>query len=830
MFNRIKLFSLSWRLLWREVASGSLTAVILALIVAQAALSSVSFLAERVEGAIERRAFAALGGDLLLAADHRLPPLFLDEARRRGLLVAESALFPSMARYGEASLLVEVKAVSDRYPLRGFLLGKKGDEEVRIAAPHSGEAWGEARLLASLAVPAGEKIALGKSEFVLAGILASEPDRPLNPFALAPRLIIALEDLPATGLDQPGSRISWRLHLAGEPDAIAAYRQWAKTRLGRGERLEGLDDARPELRLMLERAQRFLRLSALFTVTLAGLAVGLATRRFAHTHVEGFAVLRAFGARSNELLMLYVGMFLAAGVVAVLAGGVLGFGLHLVLLAPLANLLSEPLPLPTLRPLLLGSAVILVVLMGLALPQLLRLRGVPAVYVLRHEWPLLTAAAAGAWGIGALALAGLAVLFAGEAKLAVFVIGGFLVAVGVFIGASHALLAVCAVASERLRGSMRLGLANLARRRVATIVQLVSLALGLSVLILLLVAREDLLASWHARIPPEAPNRFVINIQPEQRKAVSDFFRRAGLGEIELAPMVRGRLVAIAGRTVRPDDYADTRAKRLAEREFNLSMRADPPPENRIVAGRWFLPASQGIEFSVEQGLAETLGMRLGDRLAFAIAGRTLEGRITSLRKLAWDSMRVNFFVIAPPGSLDDQPMSFITSFHLPPEKEKTIAALLREFPNLTVIDVTVAMRQVEEMLALMVEVLAAVFGFALAAGLVVLFVASEGSLAERRQELALLRALGARRRQLRAVLLVEFSLLGAAAGGLAAACAAAIATVLARGLFELDYWPALAPFAAAAFLAFLAVMGLGLMLTRQAYRAAVIEGLRETS
>lgn len=821
--------SLVMRLLWREMVAGSLTALLLATMVAVAAITGVAFLVERVEAGLRQQANEMIGGDLLIAADHPLPPMFQRQAQARGLRVATSALFPSMVRAGEHSRLAEIKAVSGDYPLRGRLYGFVSAEgEETLGAPQSGSLWLDGGLAATLGLGVGDRLAVGEAEFIVAGILTREPDRSLNPFAIAPRVMLALADLPATGLVQPGSRIVWRLHLAGEEPAIREFRRWAEPLLARGERLEGMEDARPEIRLLFERAQRFLRLASLLSVVLAAVAIGLAARRFAASHIDGFAVLRAYGANARQLIGLFVGMFLAGGMAAALVGGAVGFLVHLALLTRLFPLFETDLPAAGARPLLLGLTVALVLLAGFALPPLLRLRQVPAVYVLRREWPAVTAPSLFTWLAGAAALFALLASFAGETRLAFHVAAGFAAALLGFALAARLLLAVYSVLAENLRGVWRLGFANLCRRKGATVTQLVAMALGCGVLILLFIARGDLLASWQARLPPDAPNRFVINIQPHQREGIAEHFRAHGVPLPEFAPMVRGRLLAIAGKAVRPDAYPDPRAQRLAEREFNLSMRSSLPPDNRIVAGRWFAPATQEVEFSVELGLAKTLGMQLGDVLAFAIAGRTLEGRITSLRKVDWDSMRVNFFVIAPPGSLDDQPMSYITSFHLPEGQATLLDSLVARFPNLTVIDVAALAAQVETTLERVAGVVGMVFAFALLAGLIVLAVAVQASLAERQAELALLVALGARRAQIRRVLLVEFAALGLAIAFLAVTAAAALATGLARQVLDLDYWPAPLPFSLAAVAIFLGVTLLGLLLTRRAYRRAVGVTLRE--
>ncbi|MCX7150159.1 MAG: FtsX-like permease family protein [Rhodocyclales bacterium] len=780
-------------MLARDWRAGELTVLGIALMLAVAALTSVGFLTDRVEQALKLESHQLLGGDLLLTADHPWPDRFRQEAAGRGLRQAESATFPSMVSLGGAALLAEIKAVSAGYPLRGTLrtaplLNTPDNETTRV--PQAGEAWPDERLATTLSLAPGTSLALGKMEVVSGPVLTLEPDRGMNVFALAPRLMINFADLPATGLIQSGSRVHYRLHLAGETATVAAYEAWAKAQLGRGERIESLDNARPEIRNVTERAQRFLRLAALLAVILAAVAVALAAERYMRRHLDGCAVMRCMGASGPQLLLIHGGEFLLFGLAATLAGCAAGYAVQAALQQLLAGLLVTKLPAPSLLPWLHGLLVGLTLIIGFALPPLLRLKRVPTIRVLRREWSGSEPASVGAYLLGALVLAALMLWMAGELRLGLIVLAGFMLALGFFALMARLLLAALSRLRPAGRGyGWRHGLANLRRRLAATMVQAVALALGLTALLLLTVARGDLLDSWLARVPSNAPNRFAINIQPDQRVAIADFFKARGLPAPELEPMVRGRLVQVNGRVVGPESYADDRAQRLVDREFNLSWSALLPAGNTVSGGRWH-GVTQAAEFSVEQGLAETLNLKLGDRLAYDIAGNRVEAAITSLRKLDWDSMRVNFFVMSPPGVLDNFPVSYITSFHLPAEKAGAIPELVRAFPNLTVIDVAALVKQLHATIDQVARAVQLVFGFAVLAGLAVLYAALQASSDERRHELAVLRALGARRRQLSSALLAEFAALGALAGLLAGIAASLIGWGLARFAFRLDYLP----------------------------------------
>ena len=784
------------RMLARDWRAGELTVLALALLLAVASLSSVAFLGDRIGQALVLEAHQLLGGDLLLSADHPWDDALRQRAQGAGLDQVDSVSFPSMVASGQGSQLSEVKAVGQGYPLRGRLrvapaLNVADAETGAVPAP--GSVWLDERLTTALSVREGEQLALGRSRVAVAAVLTLEPDRGVNLFAIAPRLMMNLADLPATGLIQAGSRVTYRLHLAGDAASIAAFKEWLTPRLKRGERVEDLGNARQDIRNMMDRAQRFLSLAALLAVVLAAVAVGFAADRYTRRHLDGCAVMRCLGASQNQVLAVHGGEFLVFGMTATLAGLFLGYLAQWGLQEMLAGVMTVALPAPSLRPWLLGLLVGATLVSGFILPPLLRLRQVSTLRVLRREWAADSSSILG-YAFGGLVLALLMLWVAGDLRLGAIVLGGFVAAALLYAGLARAALLALGGVRAAAGAGWRIGLANLRRHGKASVLMATALGLGFTALLLLTVARQDLLDSWRQRLPPDAPNRFIINIQPEQRQPIGEYFAVHGLDQPELEPMVRGRLATINERPVQADSYEDERAQRLVEREFNLSWSAVLPEGNSLVAGRWHgqgqVQGGQG-EFSVEQGLAETLHLALGDSLSFEIAGVRLSGKISSLRRLDWDSMRVNFFVLTPPGLLESYPASYITSFHLAPEQGSFVDGLVHTFPNLTVIDVASLLRQMQAMVNKLGAAVQAVFGFALAAGFVVLYAAMQASNDERRYELAVLRALGASAAQLRGALLAEFAALGAIAGLLAGIGASGISWALAHLVFHLDYTPA---------------------------------------
>jgi putative ABC transport system permease protein len=397
------------------------------------------------------------------------------------------------------------------------------------------------------------------------------------------------------------------------------------------------------------------------------------------------------------------------------------------------------------------------------------------------------------YAAGLAALSGLLVWQAGDLRLGLYVIGGFSVAVLVFaVVAFGALRAVSASAVARRLGArssaLRYGLANLRRHARGNAVQVASLALGLTAVLLLTFTRNDLVDAWRRSAPPDAPNRFLIGVQPDQLSAVRGFLAGAGVAAAELHPMVRGRLAAVNGKPVTEADYADERAKRLVEREFNLSYAEALPGHNQIAAGRWYAPGAR--EVSVEEGIAERLGWKLGDELTFSVGAERFSARISSLRKLRWDSMKINFFVIVPPALLEGYPVSFVSAFRVAPGQEKALDELSKRFPNLTLVDVSAALRQAQNVVDQVINAVQFVFLFALGAGMLVLYSALVATEDERRREAAVMRVYGASRAHVTGSQRAEFLAMGLVAGVLATLGAAAIGQLLARRVFELDLPP----------------------------------------
>jgi putative ABC transport system permease protein len=625
--------------------------------------------------------------------------------------------------------------------------------------------------------------------FTVTELISIEPDRGSGFLNFAPRVMLNLADLPSTGLIQPGSRVTYRLLVAGERNAVRAYSAWLSERLGRGQQIESLEGGRPEMQRTLERAQRFLALVALLAAMIAAVAVAAAARRFSLRHLDSCAMMRCLGLAQRDIFRLFALEFIYVGLVACCVGMAAGFGFHFILLQVLGSLIKTQLPLPTLLPAVQGFLTGLVLLLGFALPPLAQLRSVSPLRVLRKDVGLPTTRALLGYGFGMAGFFALLLWSSNDLKIGLLTGGGFALGVAAFAGIAWLVLKALAplrTMTGRLGISWRFAVAAVQRRPVATVVQLVALAVGLMALLLLTVTRTDLVSAWRRAAPADAPNRFVINIQPDQVDPIAQRLREAKVDDAPILPMIRGRLVARNDVAIGPQGYTNERAQRLVEREFNLSYTDTAPSHNRIVAGTWY--AADAAELSMEDGIAQTLGVALGDTLTFDIAGTPVKATVTSLRKVNWDSMRANFFVLMPSRLLENQPKSFMSAFHLAPAQAAITGDLLRDFPNLTIVDTSAIFRQIQAVLDQVIAAVEFLFGFTLIAGVLVLYAALASSHDERTREAGLLRALGASREQLSRAQTAEMLCIGGLAGLLAAIGAAAIGWALARFAFEFDY------------------------------------------
>lgn len=788
----MRALSLALRTLAREWRSGELGVLLLALTIAVAALTGVGFLVGRISVAVDRQASEVLAADIRLGSRRPVSESYLEEARRRGLQTARSAGLVSVVFHGDESQLAHILAVTDGYPLRGKVLiadepFAQGRPAQGIPAP--GEVWPASKLLAAVGGRVGSELTIGAATFRVTRVLISRPDQGSAFADLAPALIMNAADLEATQLVQPGSRVRYAALFAGSPDAVEEFKAWLAANKDRGESLRDVTDASPQIKSAVERAGRFLSLASLVSVLLCSIAVAMSARRYVHRHLDAVALLKTLGATRAFTLSVSLLQLLVIALVAALAGSAIGFLAQEWLVRALRDLLNAELPPADLAPLGIGFVTAVAVLAGFALPPLLQLSRVPTIRVLRRDVGPPPPFVLLAFGPAVAVVVFLVYWVVREWKLFFWFTAGLAAFIAVLTAAGWLLVRL----AGRLRSSVgvawRYGVANLSRRRAESLVQIVAFGTGLMVLLLLGIVRDDLNNDWRRSLPPDLPNYFFINIPPEEREAFVAQLREQGASFSRMLPMIRGRLTHINGQAVETMQFADGDGERFAVREQNLTWTAELGADNRIVAGRWWTPQDFGKPLvSLATEMQEALGVRVGDRLTFDVAGESFEAEIASVRRVKWDSFQPNFFIVFAPGFLDDTAGTYLTSAYFRPTQARSLAQLARRFPSVSIFDIDDLLTQVRSVMDKAVLAVQSVFVFTLFAGLTVLLAAVQASRDERRFESAMLRTLGASRSTVLQGVLAEFVTLGVLSGLLAAIGATVASYFVVTQVLELRY------------------------------------------
>ncbi len=783
------------RMLARDWRSGELTVLIAALVIAVTSLTAVAFITDRVSQAVALRAAESLAADLRVASTR---PISTDYEQLAGQYGLASARLTSMASVvflagGEPPrhTLAAIRAATADYPLRGSLKLADAllDEEFLVSeAPPPGEAWASPRLLTRLGGEVGDSIRVGEIELTASKVLVSRPDEGFRFTDLAPTLLINQADLAATGLIQPGSRVSYALLLSAGRSEIAAFKPVLEEMIQDGEELEDIRDANPQIRSAMDRAGRFLNLASLVAVLIAAVAVAMSARRYSHRHRDRVALMKCLGASQRQILISSLVQIVLLAVAAAIIGASLGYFAHAGLAFLMRDMIQQSLPPPGWSPVGLGLVTATLILAGFALPDLLQMRKTPPLRVLRHD----VAPPPIRYGLSWLAAIGavltLILWMVGDARLVMLISAGIAVTFLVLAFAGWLLVRML----QSLRGAAgiawRFGLANLARRGRESVAQVIAFGLGLMVLLLLTTVRNELMDNWRASLPANAPNQFLINIQTHEVDDIRQFFADRGFAEPRLAPMVRGRMTRINGQAVGEMEFPNPQGKRWALRDANLTWSEQLQVDNEIVKGEFWSPQGPADQISLETEFAADLGVRVGDVIEFDIAGEPVEGTVTSIRLVEWDSFRPNFFVVFAPGVLHDYPASWITSLHVEESRKGVMLDLMRKFPSVTAIDIDTVLAQVRDVMDKAALAVQAVFVFTLLAGLIVLWAAVQATRDERRYESAMLRTLGATRSRVLSGVATEFVAIGLLSGLLAAGGASLIAWLFSTRLLELDY------------------------------------------
>ncbi|HEU4669540.1 MAG TPA: FtsX-like permease family protein [Dyella sp.] len=821
---------LALRSLRREWHLPELRTLGASLVLAVVALGVVATLATRIEHGLLASSAELIGGDVGISAPQPLPPGFAQEAARDGLHATRVASFPSVAFADGRSQLLDVQATDAAYPLRGTLELADAAGRTRTGhAPEAGTVYLDHRALVALGHRVGDTVQVGGRDLRIAAELVRQPDGG-ELFALAPRAIMSLADAEAAGLLGVGSRARHRLLLAGEPDQVQRWRRWARAQsLPQGAQLITPEQTQERMRTAFDRASAFLRLTALLSALLAGVAIALAAQRYARRKTPEVALLRALGTPRRRVMALLLGTLGALALPAVALGVALTLALAQGAWQVASRLFGNvPTELPLL-PAFAAAAVGLAVLAGFALPPLARLADVPPVAVFRASLARRVRRFDVLYLVPVAVAATLIWLQSDSLKMA-GILAASLAGVAAFAaGLAAALLSLARRVAPGAHPALRLGLAALARRRGLSLIQATALSLGLVALLLLAVVAPSLLDGWRRELPADTPNWFVLNLQDDQRAGFDSAVRQLGAKELNMLPLAVGKLAAINGVPVDKLTFADPRAKDWIDRQLRVSWTGTLPPSNRVVAGRWFTPQPTHAEVSVDTMWRDMFHLKPGDTMRFAIGERSLDATVTSVREVDWSSFRVNFFLLLDPAHADTLPHTWLASFYLPRDRADGLARVSRDYSNLSLVDVDSLLDRVREIVQRVSNAVRWILGFSLLAGALVLAAALASSAAERRHEAALLRTLGARRGQLRVAAACEFALLGAVAGLTAATGAAGTGWWLGRAVFHIEHFvPPLGALALDALLAAGVVMLLGLAGTRRVVRTSPMRLLRE--
>ncbi|MGB4812555.1 MAG: FtsX-like permease family protein [Methylophilaceae bacterium] len=784
---------LAWHQLFSQYQSGDLRVLLMALILAVTSMTAVNFFTNRIALHLNSEGGLLLGGDLVVLSDQPIPNRYEMLAKQYGLQTTSTFEFPSMAINGEKNLLAEVKSVGDHFPLRGDFgvqISQNAEAKSMPSAPKHGEVWLESRLANAINVQIGEPIALGASTFKVSGILTREPSRGGDMFGFAPRLMMNNADLAATELMQFGSRVKYQLLVAGDAQKVQQFSDKITPSLQRGERVQDVKNARPEIRSALDKAEIFLGLSAMVSVILSVVAMLLASGPFVASSLETAALLRCFGASKASIQTMLLQQTALLAFIGGLVGVLLGFFVQFILAYFAGKLFSAHLPSPNAMPVLSGMVLSFSILFSMMWPHIQLIKNVPTMRILRSDTALQSSKIWRQYLPVALVLAALIAWLAKTWQLAGAFLGGVLSICLLAGGLAYIMSMLLFNLSQHSKhATLSLGLSNLKRRLGLTIAQIVGFSLGAMVLMLLLLTKNDLMQSWQSSLPADAPNRFIINIQAAQVPLIKSFFDQISVNNAQIFPMIRGRLVAKNGQALTPEMFTSERTKRLLSRETNISSAATMQADNKLLAGRWWRADEASMPLvSLESDISDAMGIHLGDTLTYEIAGSRIDLKVTSIRKVEWDTMRANFFVQTPPNTLNQFQASYMTAFYLPKQQENALNVMLQKFPNFTVIDVASLINQVRNIMQKLSLAVGFVFTFCIVAGIVVLYATLVATRAARIKESAMLRVLGASRRQAALAMLVEFACIGLVAATVAIIVASGLAYVLSHFVLDIPY------------------------------------------
>jgi len=785
-------FNLALRLLWRDSRSGELTILVLALLIAVTSSTAIALFADRLQNTMVMQAAEFLAADLVIASPAAIPTAWQDKATQLKLIQARTAEFSSVLIEHDEMLLASIKSVSAAYPLRGFLktqTTEQSAESEQHKGPDSGTVWLEKRVLSALKLHIGDVLTVGEKPLIITQIVTYEPDKRGDFYSFSPRVLMNEADLSATGILQAGSHVHYFFQFSGEANALADFKKWIKPQLNPSQKLLDIHEDRPELGTALERAERYLGLSSIIVILISGVAIAMATRRYTERHFNATALLRCMGCKQREIVWLYSSQFIILGLVASSIGCLLGWFAQQGLFYLLQDLLPKQLANPSISAVLFGLVLGLGVLLGFALPPLLRLKQVSPLRVLRRELEPLPTSGWLVYGLALMVITLLIGRYTQDLTMTMTIIGvglSVLIVLGLLM---TGLLAVTRKLLPALPLVWRFGLQGLVKNSRASVSQLLAFSITLLAMILSFSVRTDLIEDWQKSMPTNAPNHFALNIFPEQQASFQEELVQQQINGSQFYPVVRGRLVAINNLPVQQVVSKDSQGDSATHRELSLTWTKELPEDNKIIEGGWWTSSQTGL-VSIEQKLAQSLKIKLNDELTFTIGSQQVKATVASIRELQWNTMKPNFYMIFSPDTLNNYPYTFITSFYLSTNQKPLLNALVKKYPSITVLEVDLILQQIKTILTQLTQAINYLLYFALLAGFTVLFAAVYASLDERIYEGALMRTLGTHRGFLRKTHFIEFSVLGLIAGLLAVILSESIRYALYTQVIHIGYHP----------------------------------------
>lgn len=834
--STITLIKLSLRLLLREWRAGSLNVMAVALLIAITSHTTIGFFTERLGSAMEAKATHLLGGDLILKSANPVSNtlLSMENSDRFSATHAKTVEFSTVAIAGEELKLTSVKAVSNNYPIKGFMrtaLKPFAADTVTTESPKSGKLWVEHRVLSALNIEIGDKIDIGDAELEVSKILTFEPDRGGAFYAFAPRIMMNLDDLPSTGIVQPGSRVDYRYLFVGDINTINEYKKWLKPKLTPSQQLLGVHGERPAVSSSLIRAESYMNLAGLVAILLAAVAIAMSARLYAESHYDTSALIRCLGGQQNDVFFLFIIQLAVLAFVSGVIGSGIGWCAQSVIAHLIQDMLPETFPAASLRPVWSGVGLSFIVLFGFSLPTLIRLRQVSPLRVLRQNLDPTPLSGRLIYASTFIFVSLLIFAYTQDIKLTIAALLG-----GITIGSVGYILVSILFRtlnkiSKRLPLSIKAGIRNLIRRKAETRWQTLAFGTTLMAMALVVMIRTDLLDAWQSQLPEDIPNHFVMNVLPSEVSNFNTFLTSNNIPANTLYPVSRGRLTHVNNTPVKKAVTKEEQNNEALNRELNLTEASQVQQGNKIIEGAWWDKSQAGTvpRVSIEAKLAKKLDVELHDELTFYIGTRTLNAKVTSIRTVKWDSFKPNFYMIFEPGGLNNFPTTHLTSFYLPVEKRAILNQLLRQFPAITLLEVDALLQQIKSILTQVTMAVEIVLLFVLFAGFAVTFAALQATMKQRLQEGALMRTLGANRRQIRLNQWVEYAMMGALSGLMASTGTEMMLWATYTYIFNLEYQFSIYLFALLAVTGALVIGLFGVFSSRKILKESPMSILRES-